>query len=121
MDSLQTKTTRVAELMKERLGIRGKTLAKKLGHTGRLLPKSVKREVAVLAQASGLAQSPRLMKMVDQKRVNVAYKNCVSHLEAINVRDRRIGTVLGVLGSLSFAFLASGAGLIAVLIWRGFI
>ncbi len=121
MDSLHSKTARVAELMKERLGIRGKTLGKKLRHTGRLLPKRVKREVAILDEASGLAQSPRLMKMIDQKRVNNAYKTCVSHLEAIDVRDRRIGSVLGVLGSLSFAFLASGAALIAILMWRGFI
>jgi hypothetical protein len=121
MDSLQAQSARVAELMKERLGIRGKTLARKLGRSGRLLPKRIKQDASVLVEAAGLAQSPRLVKMIDRKRVNAAYKACVTHLEAIDVRDRRIGALLGVLGSLSMAFLVPGAALIAVLVWRGFI
>jgi len=121
MESIQDKADAVAVLMKERLGIRGKTLAVKLRGAGRLLPKKIKRDVAVLAEAAHHAQSPKLYKMIDHGRVDLAYDNSLKHLKDVDVAYRRRGKLLSVLGSLAFSFLVVGAVLIAILRWRGFI
>lgn len=111
----------VADMMKDRLNIRGKDLAEKLRHTGRLMPKRIKLEARVLAEAMALAENPKLSRMVDHERVEVAYNNCIAFLETVDVADRRRGVVLGILGSVVLAVLAVTVLVLAVLVWRGFL
>lgn len=120
-DSLQEKTEQVAELMKARLGIRGKDLETKLRHTGRMLPKRIKREAAFLVEAAALAESPKLSRMIDFERVEAAHKTCVGFLESIDVTDRRKGVVLGILGSLALSLIVVAGLVVTVLAWRGYI
>ncbi|WP_456390957.1 hypothetical protein [Profundibacter sp.] len=120
-DSLQEKTGQVAELMKTRLGIRGKDLATKLRHTGRMMPKRIKREAAFLVEAAALAKSPKLSRMIDFERVEAAHKTCMTFLESVDVADRRKGVVLGILGSLALSFVVVAGLVVTVLAWRGYI
>jgi len=120
-DSLQEKTEQVAELMKIRLGIRGKDLATKLRHTGRMMPKRIKREAAFLVETAGLAESPKLSRMINLERVEAAHKACVEFLESVDVADRRKGVVLGILGSLAMVFLVVTVLVLSVLKWRGYL
>ncbi|MCK4711484.1 MAG: hypothetical protein KAT26_01250 [Marinosulfonomonas sp.] len=119
--SIQEMAAQVADMMKDRLSIRGADLAGKLRHTGRMMPKHVKREAAFLAKAAALAQSPRLHKLIDNARVDIAYGTCVEFLETSDVADRRTGGVLGILASLTLSLGVVAALVIAVLAWRGFI
>lgn len=111
----------VADMMKERLGIRGKDLAEKLRHTGRMMPKRIKQEVRILAEATALTENPKLSRMVDHERVEVAYQSCMTFLQAVDVADRRKGVVLGILGSLAMALLVVTVLVLSVLMWRGFL
>jgi len=111
----------VADMMKERLGIRGKDLVTKLRHTGRMMPKRIKLEARFLAEATMLAKNPKLSRMVNRERVETAHKTCMAFLESVDVADRRKGVVLGILGSLALVFLVVTVLVVGVLKWRGYI
>ncbi|HGG64472.1 MAG TPA: hypothetical protein ENK34_07850 [Rhodobacteraceae bacterium] len=111
----------VSALMKERLSIRGRDLAAKLRHTGRMMPKRLKREAAYLAEAAQLSENPRLLKMIDMARVEAAHRDCLEFLKKVDVADRRKGVVLGILASLAMTFLMVSTLVIIVLVWRGYI
>lgn len=111
----------VADTMKERLGIRGKDLATKLRHTGRMMPKRVKLEARFLAEATMLAENPKLSRMINHERVKTAHQTCMTFLNSVDVADRRKGVVLGILGSLAMVFLVVTVLVLGVLMWRGFL
>jgi hypothetical protein len=111
----------VSALMKERLSIRGRDLAAKLRHTGRMMPKRLKREAAYLAEAVQLSENPRLLKMIDMGRAEAAHRDCLEFLKKVDAADRRKGVVLGILASLAMTFLVVSTLVIIVLVWRGYI
>ena len=55
--STQQMADRVAQLLEERLRLRGKGLDEKLRRGGRLLPKKVRAAAEVLVRAASMAQS----------------------------------------------------------------
>ena len=120
-EQVHEKAIEVADMMKERLGIRGKDLAGKLRHTGRMMPKRIKREAAYLAETSALAENPKLRRMIDNAHVNAAHRTCIDYLETVDVADRRKGVLLNLLASVTLALIVVAALLITVLVWRGFI
>jgi len=121
VDSVQDMATEVADLMKANLRIRGKDLAAKLRHTGRLMPKRVKREATFLAETVALAQNPKLQKMVDYGKADSAHKICVTFLNSVDLADRRKGAFLGILSSFALAFIVVAVLVVSVLVWRGYI
>ena len=64
---------RVAGLMEERLGVRGKGLTEKLRRGGRLLPRGVRAQAQELAALSEKAQNPKLLVQIDPARVASCY------------------------------------------------
>lgn len=121
MDSVQDMATEVADLMKANLRIRGKDLTAKLRHTGRLLPKRIKREATYLAETVALAENPKLQRMIDYDKANSAHKTCIEFLNSVDLADRRKGALLGILSSFAMAFIVVAVLVISVLVWRGFI
>ncbi len=111
----------VADEMKERLGIRGKDLATKLRHTGRMMPKRIKLEANFLAEATALDTNPKLSRMVNHERVVEAHQACMAFLETVDAADRRKGVVLGILGSLAMVLVVVTVLVLGVLEWRGFL
>lgn len=111
----------VADMMKERLGIRGKDLATKLRYTGRMMPKRIKQDARFLAEATRLATNPKLSRMINLDQVEAAHQTCMEFLETVDVADRRKGVVLGILGSLAMVFLVVTVLVLTVLVWRGYI
>lgn len=118
---VQEKAMEVAVEMKERLGIRGKDLATKLRHTGRMMPKRIKLEAHFLAEATALAANPKLNRMINRERVEKAHKVCMTYLESVDVADRQRGVVLGILGSLAMALVVVTVLVVGVLMWRGYL
>jgi IS4 transposase len=75
----------------------------------------------VLVDAGTHVGHPKLMMQVDAVEVERAYRTLRQHLKTVDVKDRRKGAVLSLLGSLSFNLLAVLALLLLVLVWRGFL
>lgn len=86
--TIQQMAARVAGLMEERLHIRGKGLPEKLRSGGKRLPRKVRRSAERLAEASELAQNPRLLLQLDHESVAGAYDICVRYLSGVNRWDR---------------------------------
>lgn len=106
-------------LMEKQMGVGGKGLPAKLRRAGRRLPKHVRRDVEMIAEALPIAQSPKLAKQIDLARLEVAERRVAAFLRGYDLADRRKGALLGLLGSLAFNLLALGVLVIAFLLWRG--
>ncbi|WP_323042626.1 hypothetical protein [Gemmobacter sp.] len=117
--TVQQMADRVAALMEQRLKIGGTGLSAKLKRGGRRLPRKVRREAEYLAGVSELALHPKVQMMLDDARIAQAYDTCVRYLSPLGARDRALDRVLGIAGSIAFAILVVGGGLIAVMVWRG--
>jgi hypothetical protein len=118
---IQRMADRVAELMQQRLRIKGTGLAEKLRRGRRLLPRRVQAAAQALEEAAAMAQNPKLLLQVDQEAAAEAYDICLKHLGAVNRKARRRGAALNVAASVAFSILAVGVLVIALLVWRGLI
>jgi hypothetical protein len=112
---------RVAALIEERLGVRGRGLEDKLRRAGRRLPKRVRTAGDLLAEAAAMAQNPKLLVRVDEARVAEAYDICLKYLNKLNKGDRRKGAILGVAASVAFSILVVAVLVVAFLYWRGLV
>lgn len=108
-------------LMRARLGARGDTLNETLRQRGRRLPRKIRRAAEHLAEAEAMAGHPRLRVLLDNAQIKRAGRQVVNHLRALGAAQRRWQLFLSIAGSMSFAFLVTTGGVIAVLVWRGFL
>lgn len=112
---------RAADLMRKRLGAHGETLEQTLGHRGRRLPRHVRRAAADLAQAELLATHPQLRQRIDHRQAGQSGKIVLRYLHPLGATERRRRLLLGIAGSMAFGLLSTIAGVITVLIWRGYL
>jgi hypothetical protein len=119
--AIQQMADRVAQLLGERLGIAGKDLSSRLRKAGRLLPRRVRDGAQLLADAAEKAQNPKLLGQIDMGAVSDAYDTCVKHLTAIDPAERRRSALSGMVGFVGGGLFLLTIGIIAVLVWRGFL
>jgi hypothetical protein len=119
--SIEEMADSIAALMEQRLLIRGATLADKLRRGGRSLPRGIRAEAALLADAARQAGHPRLLHQIDLGRVTRAHETCLRHLQGLNRAARRRAAIMGTVESIAFRLLAVALLLAAVLYWRGFL
>lgn len=112
---------RVASLLQERLGVSGRDLATKLRRGGRRLPHRVREAAESLALAALKAQNPKLLVQIDEARVAQDYDICVRHLTKLGRKDRRQAQLTAILASIAFSLLVVAGGVIAWLVWRGYL
>lgn len=116
--SVQQMADRVAELMEQRLRLRGKGLEEKLRRGGRAVPRRLREAAAVLVEAAELARNPKRMQLVDHEMVAAAYDSCLSQLGAIRPGERRKTAALNMLASAAFSLLVLAGLVAALLYWR---
>lgn len=119
--TVQQMAARVADLMEDRLRVRGKGLAAKLRRGGRLLPRKVRTQAAYLAAAAEKSTVPKLQLQLDHQRIAAAYDACLRHLSPIGAGDRRAAYLFHLVLSLALAVFVAGAIVVAVMVWRGLI
>jgi hypothetical protein len=115
------KAEAVRALMHERLGVRGRDLAQTAKRGGRLLPRRLRREVAVLVAADRAARSPKTAKQIDRQAVLRAYDLVTLHLRGINVTAQRRERLMRVLAGIAFQVLLIVAAFVVYLWWRGYV
>jgi len=121
IDSLAEKTEELRLLMRERLGVKGRDFATALRRAGRLLPRRLRREARLLIEAEEMARSPRLMKFIDQGRIDGACREIRSYLESQDPMERRIDLALSILGGIALSVLAAAGLVLMFLKWRGYL
>ena len=118
---LQSQAERLAHLLEERLGVRGKGLEAKVQRAGRRLPKYIRGEAAALLKAMELEGHPQLSQQIDHDRITRAYKDIERYLQAIDPWARRRGILLNWLAGQAFNLLILIVLVVVVLRWRGFL
>ncbi len=111
----------IANEMETRMGIGGRGLAAKLHRGGRLMPRSVRADAKRIAEALPLVRHPKLIRQVDVARLEAAERRVLAWLKTVDPRERRLDMVLGMAGGVALSILTTGALVIAVLIWRGYV
>jgi hypothetical protein len=118
--SITQMTERVSQLLGTRYNVSG-DLATKAARVRRQLPHKVQNALEVLTSAEQMAHHPKLAAQIDTEAVAEAYDVALKHLNSVGRWDRRKGTALGIAASIAFSLLVVGAGLLAVLHWRGYL
>ncbi|SHG90838.1 hypothetical protein [Marivita hallyeonensis] len=120
-ETIATQADSLRDLMANRLGLKRGTLAHRAAKAGRRLPIGVRNDIASVARAEAMADNPKLGLRMDPKATHAAYERAAAFLRAIDVKDRRKGVALSILGSVALNILAVIGLLILVLRWRGFV
>lgn len=119
--SVQQMADRVAELMEARLRVRGQKLSDKLKRGGRHLPKRILLAAEALAEADRQAQIPHLQTRIDREAAAQAYDICVRYLKPLGAGARRSAFLWGLAGSAAGVVLLTGAMVVSLLVWRGYL
>lgn len=108
-------------LFHTKLGVRSRDLAQAFKRAGRRLPKHLREQGKVLAEAETYVAHPKLAKRVDPVAVGKAFQAVTGHLKTIDAADRRKGFWLSLAGSVVFNLLAISVMFVLFLLWRGYI
>jgi hypothetical protein len=119
--AIQQIADRVAQLMDERLAVRGRTLGAKLQKGGKLLPRRIRDAAANLAEAAQKAQHPQLLGQIDMGKVAEDYDVCVRHLTAIDPAKHRQGAMRALLVAIAWGVLAVIAIVGGFMLWKGYL
>lgn len=119
--SLSEEITALRLLLRQKEGGRGRDLASALRHTRHRLPRRVYRVGQKLAKAEPLIDHPKLRLTLDQPALQAAAREVRTHLEAIDLADRRKSLWLSVLAGMAFSLLVVFALVVVVLVWRGIV
>lgn len=119
--AVQKMADRVAELMEQRLRLRGGSLAEKLRRGARLLPRKVRKNAQYLAEVSAMADIPAMQARLDHERIAEAYDICVRYLKPLGAGVRRRALMLDMLRGIWASVLVTLTLVVLVLVWRGFV
>ena len=121
IETIDQQAERLRTLLRSRFGLRHGTLARRVAKAGRRLPTGIRNDISAVAEAEAMAQHPKIGRRMDPKVTEPAFERATRFLEAIDVKDRRKGVILSILGSVAFNILAVITLLIIVLRWRGLV
>ncbi len=119
LTAIHQMTERVAQLMEERLGAKGRGLHKKLGARGRALPRKVRRAVSYLAEIEAMAAAPKIARQADMERIAAAYDIAVRYLQPLGLGARRWSMLRSVAASIAFVLVITAAAVIGFMVRRG--
>ena len=118
---LQQHSAQIRTLLREKLGVRGKSMAAAMAKARHRLPGHVYRQGQILVAAQPLYDHPKLRQTLDCDALDRAAAGVRTHLNTIDVKDRRKGWWLGMLGGLAFNMILMVTLLIVFLKWQGLI
>ncbi|WP_146010324.1 hypothetical protein [Acidimangrovimonas sediminis] len=119
--TIQQMADRVAGLMVARLHVRGRDLSTKIRRGGKRLPRKLRPEAALLADAADRAGNPRLAQQLDEARLAQAYDALVRHLGPLGRSERRTALWRSMITSAAFALLVVLGLFLTVVVWRGLV
>lgn len=111
----------VRAALADKLRVRGRSLAVQVRKAGRRMPRSVRRDATYLVQTIGLADNPKLARMIDMRRAQAAHRNILLFLDTVDVAAERRALGLQIAASIALAILVTGILLLYVLVQRGFV
>lgn len=119
--SIDQQLQNIRDLLQDRLGLRGASLAGQLRGGVRLLPRKLRKEALYLAQIEALSRHPKGAVMIDQTRALQAYRACHAYLAKLGARERRLTFWKDQGARIGMIIFLVGALVLGLLIWRGFL
>ncbi|NDU99532.1 hypothetical protein [Pseudoroseicyclus tamaricis] len=113
------RTEAVRLMLVTRFRAKGETLETALASTRRRLPRRIRREGRVLAEAETLGQHPRIAKQVDPARFSRAETEVTRYLRRHGRGERLKTRTVAILAILAFNVLLFGGIAVAVLRSQG--
>ena len=120
-EQFNQRVTELEQMLRDKLGLRGKTLAKRLKKAGRRLPKRQQKAGQVITRVQAVIGNPKLARIQDQKAVDAAFSEMSTYLKPRNRRDQRKGFALGLAGDMVIRLILLIVALLAILRWQGVI
>ena len=111
------KAEEVRLALRAKLNALGRTLTNAVGHVGRLLPKKLAKQAAIIVMAQGLSGNPKLMRRIDMGAINTAHSDIMTFLDAIDVQERRKTRVLHWFSGMVFNLIVIVTCFIVWLAW----
>jgi hypothetical protein len=107
--------------LEAKLGVKSRDLSQAMRRARRRLPRRVRAQCAVLAQAEKRAGQPKLARQLDATVVRAAYSDVTAHLRTIDAADARKGRILSLAGAIAFNLLLIIVAFTIWLWWRGYV
>ncbi|MEO0380394.1 MAG: hypothetical protein AAF252_08985 [Pseudomonadota bacterium] len=114
---INQRSARVQSALEGAFGVRAKTLAKALRKTGRRMPKRLRVEAGLIAQAEALGGNPKLLRQVDGVALARAEAAVVTWLDGVDRADQRRGFWIWVGAMVGFNMIAVIAGVVTWMWW----
>lgn len=105
MMEIETELPAVREALERHLGVKGRSLAQQVKRAGRRLPRRIRAQAVLLAEAEALSGNPRLLRQLDKSRIAEALSGVSAYLAGIDRTDARHGRILSILAVLAFNFI----------------
>lgn len=116
---LDARAERLAQLIEEKLGVRGQGLQAKIGRGGRKLPRAVRDAGEQLLLAQRMATNPKLARQINHARIAAACDVAERVLARIDPWERRMTLVVNWLAGNAFNLIVVAALALALIAWRG--
>lgn len=117
-DKIDARAGELTEKMAQGLGVKGRTLEQCTARAGHWLPRRIRDEIAVIAEARALRGHPKLERQIDEARIERAYRQTAGYLDGLDLGAQRRRAALDMLALVAFRLFVVGALVIAVIVWR---
>lgn len=124
-DDIRDMADEVARLIAARFGgaRRGERppLAVMLRRRGGALPRRLRKQAWMLAQADQQSAQPKIARQLDLSRLSRAHQALIAHLQPLGEFSRWQGRALGFAASVAFGLLVLAAAVIWIMLRRGYL
>lgn len=119
MMEIEAEAAALSTALERRLGVKGRTLAQQVKRAGRRLPKRIRTQAQLVAQAEAVSGNPRLLRQLGDAAVAQACADVTEHLAGIDRAEARRARLISILAVLAFNFILLFTAVVVFLRMRG--
>ncbi|WP_195820118.1 hypothetical protein [Roseobacter sp. MH60115] len=119
MIDIEAKSEALSSALERHLGVKGKSLAQQVKRAGHRLPRRLRAQAQLVAEADALRGNPRLLRQLGHERVVQAFSDVSAHLAGIDRAEARRGRILSILAAIAFNLILLFTALVVIGRLRG--
>ncbi|WP_299676498.1 hypothetical protein [uncultured Roseobacter sp.] len=121
MREIETQLPALREALETHLGVKGRSLAQQIKRAGRRLPRRLRVQAGMLAQAEAAAGNPRLLRQLDEARLTRALDALSAYLAGIDRAEARRTRMISIAAVIAFNLILLFTAVVVLLRLRGVI
>lgn len=119
MIDIEAKSEALSGALERHLGVKGRSLAQQVKCAGRMLPRRIRAQAHLVAEADALRGNPRVLRQLNEGRVARAYAEISEHLAGIDRAEARWGRILSILAAIAFNLILLFTAFVVIARLRG--